>query len=659
MTPKRKDVQAVRVRGGEGAVLSAERDLGQDRRAAARKMQKPLDTVESMKHFVTPVDFEVRLFVTEEKLGGKPIAMTWDERGRLWVAITQDYPNEMQPEGQGRDRIVICEDTDGDGVCDKVTIFADKLSIPTSLLICNGGVIVHQAPHTLFLKDTKGDGKADVRQVLFTGWGTSDTHAGPSNLRYGFDNWIYGMVGYAGFNGDGRRREARVPPGPLPLQDRTRAERCQQAQSHQVGVPAQHQQQLLGRRLQRRRDCSSARPPTAARASSCRSRTAITKRFAGLIAGRAAEHRRRQSHSSRSPTRFARSIGTAASRRRRVHEIYTARTYPQGILEPRRVRLRADRPPDGDDGSRNRTAPVSKPATAGTCSPATTNGAAPIDAQVGPDGHIWVIDWYNFIVQHNPTPAGFKTGKGGAYETELRDKTHGRIYRVVYTKAKPEKPFTLKDATPEQLVAALKHPTMTWRLHAQRLLVERGKTDVVEALMKLAYDISVDEIGFNPGALHALRTLSGLKREPDAGGVMACDLAKHPSAAVRRTVIEFSGSPMPIEWKNRDPQVRLASILSMTMPSNEYDSDIISTELSQILNRDDIYSDANCRDALTMAAAAYPQFITHALQSKLGPTALRIVEIAMSNAAREKRLAFFFDENASFSANSSKQNPQL
>ena len=56
-------------------------------------------------------------------------------------------------------------------------------------------------------------------------------------------------------------------------------------------------------------------------------------------------------------------------------------------------------------------------------------------AEVGPDGNVWVIDWYTFIVQHNPTPPGFKTGKGGAYETPLRDKTHGRIYRLVPTGA--------------------------------------------------------------------------------------------------------------------------------------------------------------------------------------------------------------------------------
>ena len=71
--------------------------------------------------------------------------------------------------------------------------------------------------------------------------------------------------------------------------------------------------------------------------------------------------------------------------------------------------------------------------TPGTSSPATTSGPAPIQAEVGPDGNVWFIDWYNYIVQHNPTPAGFRTGKGAAYETELRDKKHGRIYRLVST----------------------------------------------------------------------------------------------------------------------------------------------------------------------------------------------------------------------------------
>src|SRR4029077_12168112 len=104
--------------------------------------------------------------------------MTGEERGVLYSALTLDCPNEKQPENQGHDRIIICEDTDGDGVCDKITLFADKLSIPTSMLCVYGGLLVHQAPHTLFLKDTDGDGKADIKQILFTGWGVQDTHAG-------------------------------------------------------------------------------------------------------------------------------------------------------------------------------------------------------------------------------------------------------------------------------------------------------------------------------------------------------------------------------------------------------------------------------------------------------------------------------------------------
>ena len=127
-------------------------------------------------------------------------SLAWDERGRMYVLITKDYPNERKPTG-GSDYILICEDTDNDGKADKFTKFAEGLSIPTGMAFSNGGLVVCQAPDMLFLKDTDGDDKADVRQVLFTGFGTFDTHAGPSNLHYGFDNWLWGSVGYSGFKG--------------------------------------------------------------------------------------------------------------------------------------------------------------------------------------------------------------------------------------------------------------------------------------------------------------------------------------------------------------------------------------------------------------------------------------------------------------------------
>ena len=127
--------------------------------------------------------------------------MAWDERGRLWIAETKDYPNNLQQRGQGRDVIKILEDTNHDGRADKATIFADKLSIVSSLVFVNGGIIISQAGELVALKDTNGDDKADVRESLMTGWSARDTHALASNLKYGLDNWIWGAVGYSGFNG--------------------------------------------------------------------------------------------------------------------------------------------------------------------------------------------------------------------------------------------------------------------------------------------------------------------------------------------------------------------------------------------------------------------------------------------------------------------------
>src|SRR5262249_4475469 len=135
--------------------------------------------------------------------------------------------------------------------------------------------------------------------------------------------------------------------------------------------------------------------------------------------------------------------------------------------------------------------------------------AAPIMAEVGPDGNVWLIDWYNYIVQHNPTPAGFRTGRGNAYESDLRDKKHGRIYRLTYGDS-PPRVAPLAVDRPQELVAALKRDNLLWRRHAQRLLVERGRADVVPSLIELVRDPSVDAIGLNVGAIHALWTLHGL-----------------------------------------------------------------------------------------------------------------------------------------------------
>ena len=133
-----------------------------ERRNPPLKLQEPLDPAASMSRIQIPPGFRLELFASEPDIV-KPIAMAWDERGRLWIAETIDYPNDIHPGRPGRDRIKILEDTNGDGKADKFTVFADSLNIPTSLVFSNGGIIVYHMPDFLFLKDTNGDDRADVR----------------------------------------------------------------------------------------------------------------------------------------------------------------------------------------------------------------------------------------------------------------------------------------------------------------------------------------------------------------------------------------------------------------------------------------------------------------------------------------------------------------
>ncbi len=121
--------------------------------------------------------FEVNCFASEEDFPeiACPIQMRWDARGRLWVSCSTTYPH-VYPGQEPNDKIVILEDTDWDGKADKSTVFADDLHIPLSFELGDGGVYVSEEPHFAFIKDTDGDGKADFRRKLSTGYGTEDSH---------------------------------------------------------------------------------------------------------------------------------------------------------------------------------------------------------------------------------------------------------------------------------------------------------------------------------------------------------------------------------------------------------------------------------------------------------------------------------------------------
>lgn len=141
---------------------------------AANEWLSPKDELAAFK--IDP-RFEVNLFASEEQFPelANPIQIRFDARGRLWVSCSTAYPH-LYPGQEPHDRILVLEDTDGDGRADTCSTFADNLHVPLSFELGDGGVYVSEQPHLTFLKDTDGDGKADLRRHLFTGFGTEDSH---------------------------------------------------------------------------------------------------------------------------------------------------------------------------------------------------------------------------------------------------------------------------------------------------------------------------------------------------------------------------------------------------------------------------------------------------------------------------------------------------
>jgi putative heme-binding domain-containing protein len=162
-----------------------------------RKQTKPptpaLSPAQAVAKMTVPPGFTVELVAAEPDVVN-PVAMTFDERGRIWITESFEYPRK-EP-GPGRDRVKILEDTDGDGTAEKVSIFAEGLNIPSGIAVGAGGVWVANAPDILFYPDADRDGRADgpPEQVL-TGFGRDDTHELPNSLTWGPDGWLYGLNG--------------------------------------------------------------------------------------------------------------------------------------------------------------------------------------------------------------------------------------------------------------------------------------------------------------------------------------------------------------------------------------------------------------------------------------------------------------------------------
>ena len=587
------------------------------------QMQTPLTPAKSAERIVLRQGFQAELWAADPLIL-KPISMAFDERGRLWIAETVDYPNELQKPGEGRDRIKICEDTNGDGKADKFTIFADKLSIPTGLCHANGGLIVIEGGQTLFLRDTNGDDQADERKVLFKGWNMGDTHATASNIRYGHDNWIWGVVGYSGFDGEVGGKRVQFGMGVFRFKpDGSALEFIRSSNNNTWGLGLSEDGLVFGSTANGNAAWYMPIPNRYYEAVNGWSAARMESIADNQLYHPIAQNVRQVDWHGK----YTAGAGSA---------LYTARSFPKEYWN--RVSFVTE--PTGHLIGQFRfegSGADFKATNEKNFLASDDEWFSPIMAEVGPDGALWVLDWYNFIIQHNPVPNGFKNGKGNAYETPLRDKTHGRIYRVTHRNGQTAAKVDLSGRDTARWVTALGSPVMEVRLQAQRRLVETQDRSLAPELVRIASDTSVDELNLNPRALHALWALHGL-----GGSESAPQSAlRHASAAVRRAAVMTlpAGGWTADDWrqllvKDTDAQVRLAALLAVADRGNT----------ASILPLVEAYQNAQnttdpwLKDALTAAATHHHQaFLTSSLAvAPTSPGALMVLRtVARHHAATE------------------------
>ncbi|WP_461785281.1 PVC-type heme-binding CxxCH protein [Prosthecobacter sp.] len=420
LTPERKAEHAAFLKQREAEKREKHPQVANyEKRKEPLTFQKPLSVKGSMERTQVPADCELKLFASEPDIA-KPIAFAWDERGRCWVVETRDYPHGVSAKGEGQDSVKICEDTDGDGKADKFTVFADKLNLPTGIVFARKGIIVAAPPKFIYLEDTDGDDKADKRETIIDCWGIKDTHAQASNLHYGFDNWIYGCVGYSGIEGlvGGKKQQFsmgtyRFKPDGSAIEFLHQFTNNSWAHStndagDQFGGTANGAPIFFGG-IPATAYPEGSRGMTAKKINVVDTCHTITPNFrqVDVFGGYTAACGSSFIYSDALPKRFQ---GKAM------------------VCEPTmKVVALFDVQPDGAGW---------KALDSMNLYASSDEWNSPVYAEVGPDGAVWVADFQNFIIQHNPTPSkergGFvaKTGTGGAHENDLRDHSQGRIYRI-------------------------------------------------------------------------------------------------------------------------------------------------------------------------------------------------------------------------------------
>jgi glucose/arabinose dehydrogenase/HEAT repeat protein len=407
--------------------------------ARAADAPDPTDPEIERKTFKIADGFEVNLFASEPMIA-KPIQMNWDPQGRLWVASSSQYP-QIKPGEAPADKVIVLEDANNDGVADKSTVFADGLLIPTGVLPGDGGVYVANSTEVLHLKDTDGDGKADQRRVVLSGFGTEDTHHIIHTFRWGLDGrfyfnqsvYIHSHVetphGVKRLNGSGIWR-FRPESGDFDVFSR--------GMCNPWGHAFDDWGQSFG--------------------SDGAGDGGVHYVFPGSAFPWAIDYERVLQGMNPGSPKFC---GLEIVGGRHLPNDWQGNAITNDFRANRVVRFQiSDR--DGTFVSKQMPDVITS----------TDVAFRPIDVKMGPDGAIYIADWYNPIINHGEVD----------FRDPRRDKSHGRIWRITAKgRAVVEKP-KLVGVPVAQVLEQLKSAEPWTRQQAKVVLRSLGAKDVLPAL---------------------------------------------------------------------------------------------------------------------------------------------------------------------------------
>jgi putative heme-binding domain-containing protein len=407
----------------------------------------PLSPAEQQKKFRLPPGFEIRLVASEPDIV-KPMNLAFDDRGRLLVTQSYEYPYAARPDAKPRDAIKVLENFAPDGRAGKVSTLADGLNIPIGVAAVPGAVVAHSIPKVWRFADKDADGVVESREAIYGDHGFQDTHGMLNAFTPWIDGWIYACHGFA------NRSEIKCASGQSISMhsgntwrmkaDGSRLENYSFGQVNPFGLCFDP----LGNVFTA--DCHSKPAYQVLRGGWY---PTFDGRHDGLGHGPALMNHLHGSTGIAGVVYYAATqfppeyrdtlfVGNPITHRINHDRLETAGATFKAVEQP--DFLKCDDP-----------------------------WFRPVDLKLAPDGTLYVADFYTCIIGHYEVPL----------DHPKREKTHGRIWRIVHTGSAPRPAPDFVKATPPALVELLKDDTLTVRVRATNQLAERGASDVVKAIL--------------------------------------------------------------------------------------------------------------------------------------------------------------------------------